>query len=219
MHLLLTDILTCPVCGPEYGLILRADEMHERRVREGALGCPNCRRNFPIHHGIAWLTGDPEPAPIPELETGAPRAATTAAADGPSLAMRVAALLAAQSGFVLITGPTARVAGEVAELLTEAQVIVAATTPPPEPETADGRYINRIVTGTALPFYARSLRGIWLSGASASALLEEAVRALHPLARLVLEPPPADANERLAALGMRVALHEQETMLAVRAGP
>ena len=46
MHILLTDVVTCPRCGPEFGLILLADRFEERRVMQGRLGCPNCREEY-----------------------------------------------------------------------------------------------------------------------------------------------------------------------------
>lgn len=51
MHILLTDILACPRCGPEFGLVLLADRVEDRRVLEGRLGCPNCREQYPIAGG------------------------------------------------------------------------------------------------------------------------------------------------------------------------
>lgn len=51
MHLLLTDILSCPRCGPEFGLILLADRIEARRVLAGILGCANCRSKYPIREG------------------------------------------------------------------------------------------------------------------------------------------------------------------------
>jgi len=204
MHLLLTDILTCPDCGPDHGLILRADAMVERRVLEGALGCPNCRRNFPIEDGTARLSRAGEAA-------GAAASATERVP-----AVRIAALLGLDNarGFSLLAGPAAASAAEVHAMAADAPLIVTDT------DVADtaAPYASRLVIGHALPFRAAALGAIWLSGASANARLEDAVRALHRTGRLVLEPAPADARERLEALGMRVALNEQQTVLAVYAG-
>jgi len=67
MHIALTDHLTCPVCGPEHGLILLADRIEERRVLEGTLGCPACRERYPIVGGLADLRPRPAgPLPGPE---------------------------------------------------------------------------------------------------------------------------------------------------------
>ena len=63
MHLLLTDRLTCPRCGPEFGLVLLADRLEDRRVLEGALGCPNCRDRYPVRDGF----GDLRPPPRTDI--------------------------------------------------------------------------------------------------------------------------------------------------------
>lgn len=204
MHIQLTDILTCPVCGPAHGLILRADMLRERRVWEGALGCPNCERNWPVREGIALL--DPVADGIPG-DTGA----SGSAAD-PEAALRIAALLGLNDarGFALVAGPDAALADDVAGLAPAVEIIADARRAPA------GR-TSRMIFGTKLPFYDARLHGIWLSGKAADALLEEAARTLHPLGRLVLEGAPADAGERLAAAGLRIAAREDRTVLAVRA--
>jgi uncharacterized protein YbaR (Trm112 family) len=216
MHLLLTDILTCPVCGPQHGLILRADVMANRRVREGALGCPNCRQAFPVQNGVANLRVHlAAPDDTPEVEFLQPAAATMR-----SEAVRIAALLGAGTGFSLIAGPAAAAAREVSELVPDAQIVVVNTSRNAEQDRAEGEYdISRIVIGDSLPFSSGKLNGIWLSGPLAVTHLSDAVRALHPTAHLVLEPAPSDARERLQALGMRIVLHEGHTMLAMRASP
>jgi uncharacterized protein YbaR (Trm112 family) len=216
MHLLLTDILTCPVCGPEHGLILRADVMANRRVREGALGCPNCRRAFPVQNGVANLrVHDAVPG-----ETVEGKALDPASSMIRPEAVRIAALLGAGTGFSLIAGPAAAAAREVSEMVPDAQIVVVDTSRNAEPERTEGEYdISRIVIGDSLPFSSGKLSGIWLSGPFAVTHLSDAVRALHPTARLVLEPAPSDARERLQALGMRVVVDEGHTMLAIRASP
>lgn len=72
MQLLLTDRLTCPRCGPTFGLILLADRMSDRRVRDGRLGCPNCRDSFPIVDGFADLRAPPRGELGPGLAGEAP---------------------------------------------------------------------------------------------------------------------------------------------------
>ncbi len=205
MHLLLTDILTCPVCGPEHGLILLAHQMDQRRIREGALGCPSCRRQYPIHQGIAYVLAEPERAlSRPSADAGPP--------DNDE-ALRMAALLGLdvnRHGFTLVMGPAARHAAALAAFSDNTE-IVAET--PPAAGNAPG--VSRIAVRSVLPFCAARMHGVWLSGDSADTLLEEGARILHPLGRLVLEGAPANAVERLTARGMRVMLQEQDTMLAL----
>src|SRR4051812_49966499 len=117
MHILLTDILACPRCGPEFGLVLLADRVEERRVLEGRLGCPNCREQFPVRGGEldARL-----PAAAPASTDGEGAADDVASTvDDPGAAVRLAALLglAEAEGAVLIAGPGAALAAEVAALV------------------------------------------------------------------------------------------------------
>jgi uncharacterized protein YbaR (Trm112 family) len=203
MHILLTDITTCPVCGPTHGLILRADVMIDRRVQAGALGCPNCRRQYRIADGIADLIAESSP-------TGSHvEVATEYGADMP---IRIAALLGLDHspGFALIMGPAARFAGDVAKLAPEFEIIADAAHAPP----AAG--VSRVRSGPRIPFYAEKLRGVWLSGASAASGIEEAARVLHPLGRLVLQPSPPDGRVRLAEAGLKLLAEQNETLLASR---
>jgi uncharacterized protein YbaR (Trm112 family) len=199
VHIVLTDILTCPVCDAEHGLVVRTDRMSGRDVREGSLGCPNCRRQFPIRDGVAWLVPDAR-ARVAEPRDQAP----------PEEAIRVAALLGLDEakGFVLLAGPVARHAAEVAAL-TAAALVVAADT---EAIPPSGDRVSRIVLGGSLPFAAGRLHGIWLAGSFADAHLEAATRALHPAARLVLDPAPDDAGPRLPA-GLRVIARQGATVV------
>jgi len=250
MHIQLTDILTCPVCGPQHGLILRADRIVERRVRDGALGCPHCRRQYEIRGSAAFLVADETASGGPrqaeyarqpvardaqpvtgdrQSETAQPAHATAQAGEqplqrpessDPEGAMRIAALLGLgqdvtrPSGFVALVGDAAVRAAAVATLL-EGQELVAV-----DRQAAglrDSDRVSRITTVDSLPFYDAKLRAIWLGGDATDALLEEATRALHPTGRLVLEPAPPDAHERLAARGLHVLAHERETLVATRA--
>src|SRR5690242_16884227 len=99
MHILLTDLLTCPRCGPEFGLIVLADEMVDRRVVEGSLGCANCRNRYPVHGGVADLRLAPNEEGGPALEEG-----------GEERAYRLAALsgVADRAGAVLVSGASPR---------------------------------------------------------------------------------------------------------------
>lgn len=55
MDVALSDLLTCPRCGPMYGLVLLPYEVSDRRVRSGVLGCANCRERYPVEGGVADL--------------------------------------------------------------------------------------------------------------------------------------------------------------------
>ncbi|HEX8210392.1 MAG TPA: Trm112 family protein [Longimicrobium sp.] len=203
MHILLTDILTCPRCGPELGLILLADRLEERRVVQGSLGCSNCREMYPIEDGTVDL----------RVVGGAP---TPAAAQDPDAAVRLAALLglAGASGTVLVAGPGAELAPAIAALVPGLQVVAFTAHPIPEDGTPG---VSRVAGGPALPVRGGMLRGVALTGAETP--LAEAVRVLAPGTRLVLDPAPEGASEELRRLGAEVLLEQEGVVVAKKPGP
>jgi len=207
MHILLTDILSCPRCGPEFGLVLLADRVEERRVLEGRLGCANCREQYPVRGGEldARLSGETAGEPG---GSSAPGAVGDAGA-----AVRLAALLglADARGTVLVAGPGAALAAEVAALVPELEVVALGAEPGGGEEEPG---VSRVAAGAGLPFRGRTLKGVALTGGADPALLAEAVRVLHPGARLVVERAPARAAELLAGLGAQVMLEQEGTVVA-----
>jgi len=188
MYLLLTDILTCPRCGPQFGLILLAERIDDRRVLHGRLGCSNCREHYAVEDGFGvlgsgWTTGSREP-------------------DGEA-AMRLAAML----------GVTGGPAAALADIVPNLEVVAASDT---AREWDERPGVSRIGVGGTLPFPARALRGIVLSGRAADVLLEQAAHALGALARLVLEDAPSNAAQRLESAGLEVLVQQGNTVVAVR---
>lgn len=199
MHVALTDVLTCPRCGPGHGLILLPETVRERRAVSGFLGCADCRTRYPIRGGVAELA----------LEESPTVAEATAVAGGTGKgAVRLAALLglADADGVVLLAGPVAAHAAELAALVPGVEVVATLT------EATAGVSTARL--GGSLPFQSRRLRGVALTGEPASSLLEEGARVVGGGSRLLLEPAPGDARARLEALGMRVVAEEGETVVA-----
>lgn len=220
MHIVLTDILTCPRCGPEYGLILVADRTVDRRVQAGALGCANCREKYVVRDGIVYFGGDPGGAADAGVD-GADR----------DVALRLGALLGVTHGpgFLVLVGPGAVHARELAALIEDIEVVAVETGTAAARAGGAGAVgapaagaqpgVNRLVAGAAatrLPLATGKVPGVALTGAAADALLEEGVRLLSPVGRLVLDPAPADAVERLAALKLRPLAEDGTTLVAAR---
>ncbi|HEX8391041.1 MAG TPA: Trm112 family protein [Longimicrobium sp.] len=228
MFILLTDVLTCPRCGPEFGLILLADQMGERRVIQGRLGCPNCREAYAIRDGVVHAipaaepssadagasadAGTPADAPA-SADAESPADADAAAGDDAEAPVRYAALmgLSGATGLVLVAGPGARHAAAVAALVPGIEV-VAVDDPHPAPAMENG--VSRVVAGGRLPFRDDKMRGAALTGGAAGERLREALRVLAPGARLVVDPAPADTAERLRALGAEVLLEQAGVVVA-----
>lgn len=207
MHIAVTDVLTCPRCGPTFGLILLAHHVESRRVLEGTLGCANCREKYPVEAGLGRLR-----EPFDDVVGGAVAAPV---ADGGEDAIRIAALAGVSEGpaLVLVAGPAARYAPAIAALVDGVEVVAAGGRLDAWRE-APG--VSRIEVGGRLPIHSGRLRAAFLSGEAADALLEEGARAVGPLGRVVLEPPPADADERLTRNGFRPMARDARTLVAAR---
>jgi uncharacterized protein YbaR (Trm112 family) len=204
VHILLTDVLTCPRCGPAFGLILRADRIVERRVLAGALGCSNCREKYPVRDGVP-IFGDARTAPDPPP----PRDADAA--------FRAAALLGVTQGpaWVLLAGTAAGLADGIAGLVEGVDVIAAVPSAQADAAESAASRVNTIQVGDRLPLVSDRMAGVVLGGAAAAALIEEGARVMAPLGRLVLEGAPPEAEARLEAVGLRVIAREGDLVVAM----
>lgn len=66
MLLDLSEVFVCPRCRPDQGLVVLVDEIRDRRVVRGHLGCPECDARFPVEDGVLRFgaaDGAPEAAP------------------------------------------------------------------------------------------------------------------------------------------------------------
>jgi uncharacterized protein YbaR (Trm112 family) len=214
MHILLTDVLTCPRCGPSFGLILLADRMGDRRVEAGRLGCPNCRERYEAASEGVWLVPEAWGRRPGEGEGEGP---------GPGAegdAVRTAALLGVTGGgYVLLLGNAADLAEGVSDVLEGVEVIPVI---PPGVGSGlssgprNGEWGVSVVRAEGVPIATGKMAGVALLGWRADGLLEEAARAVRPTGRLLVDPAPADARERLAKTGLRVMAEEGSTLLAIR---
>jgi len=212
VHLLLTDRLTCPRCGPTFGLVLLADRLEERVVHEGRLGCPNCRDAYPIVRGF----GDLRAAPRGELPAGyagaaASGAGTTRADEG---AILVALLgLVGGPGTLALVGEPARAAAAVARTVPEMHVVAIdpdLATWPEEPG------VSRIASAPGLPFFDAGLRGVAVDGRLDEPWVAEAARVVAPRGRVVVVHPSPGTADRLQDAGFRVLASDPETVVAAR---
>ena len=201
MHILATDILICPRCGPGFGLVLLADRIQSRRVMEGRLGCANCREEYPVVRGFGDLRyplGDPLPdqaLAVAEQED----------------AIRTAAMLGVGQGpdWFLLVGSLAGAAPPISDLVPDLELLGADAGLWAWPEVPG---VSRLAAAGRLPFATASIRGIaW--NEKTVAPLEEAVRVLAPGGRLVATGG-ADLRTRLELLGFRALLDENGTVVA-----
>jgi uncharacterized protein YbaR (Trm112 family) len=229
VQLLLTDRLTCPRCGPTFGLILLANRMVERRVLDGTLGCPNCRDSFPIVDGFADLRAPPRGALEPGLageEGPAGTARERAGPEGTAAAKPVSTVTGAEGeevvallgiqrgpGTVALVGRPARHAPTLVASVEELDVVVV---------DADARSwaerpgVSRLVARPGLPFFDRTLRGVVVDGRLGPATIYEAARVTAPLSRVVALHAAREAADVLREAGLEVLAQEGETVVAAR---
>jgi uncharacterized protein YbaR (Trm112 family) len=208
MHLLLTDRLTCPRCGPRFGLILLANRMEGRSVREGRLGCPNCRDAFTIAEGFGDLRAPPRGG-APQGLAGAP------GEEAGEKAQKIMALLgvAGGPGTVGLVGEPARYADAVTAVSDELHVVAV----DPDLRTWPERpRVSRIMSAPGLPFFDSTLRAVVVDGRLGWPRLAEVARVVVPRGRVVVVRAPEGTEDALRQSGLSVLASEAETVVAAR---
>jgi len=182
--------------------------MADGRVREGALGCPNCRDAYPVSDGFGDLRAPPRRALAAGL-VGSPRPAEAGQAD------RLAALIGVARGparVALAGGPAALGPslaarfGEIDLVGIDADLI----------EWRDAHGWSRMVSRPGLPFLTGVLRGVAADGRLGEAWIAEAARVCAPLARVVVTDAPDEASVWLERSGLGILVTEPGTVVAVR---
>ena len=149
MFIELIETLRCPQPHEDSWLVGSFDELVDRDVRTGRLGCPVCRAEYPIVHGVAHFDADPAPpalAPAPSL-----------APIGSDDALRLAAMLdlASPGGLVVLEGEWGRAASMLAGFSEAQQLLLN-----PPSGLAERERLSAVVCRGAVPVAASSCRGI-----------------------------------------------------------
>lgn len=217
MHLLLTDRLTCPRCGPRFGLILLAREMRDRRVLEGTFGCSNCRDQYPVEEGFGDLRAPPR-APLPPQEPAAAESSEAGSGmEDPAEALRLAALMGVTEGpgTLLLVGPSALHGGSVSRLIPGIEVVGM---DPGLRFLPQQEGVSRLVSRPGIPFSSGTFLGVTLSGPFEGGLVMEALRVLSPLGRIALRGPSPEVSALLKEGGLQILL-EEDGFLVAQKGP
>jgi hypothetical protein len=169
----LTDCLRCPAPHDEGYLVLLPDDVQERMVRSGELGCPQCGRILHVRSGILDLGDAPAPA---DGATGL---------DGAALTVLLG--LSGPGGYLVLAGTAAGQWDEVARALPG--VAVVAVNPPATVAPTTG---VSVIRGAMMPLKRASMRGAVLGGAPGAdaAWVAEAARVVLPGLRVVGQGPP-----------------------------
>jgi len=110
VHIELTEMLRCPEPHGEAFLVLSTGEMRGRMVRSGILGCPICRREFPIVKGIVDFAGSVAAPQAPLPASRSPHLVD-------SEALQALLDLSGPGGYVVLVGAAARHAVGLAGLM------------------------------------------------------------------------------------------------------
>ena len=147
MHIDLVDSLRCVEAHEESWLVASFDEMDGRVIVRGTLGCPVCRRRYPIADRVAWLGVDPGSAVRPVAVVADDVLA------GADEVTRLAALLglAEQGGLCVLEGRWAALAHELLDLVVTQILLVN-----PEAPVAPAERISVVRTPGTLPSRAQS---------------------------------------------------------------
>ena len=203
MFLELVDSLRCVRAHEDSWLVARADEMVERHVVEGELGCPVCLTRYPIHGGVGDFT----------LDETTPRHARGVAADQiGALALRAAALLGLgeAGGIVVLLGEWSAAAHELIAMTEHVTVLALDYSH----ELQSGGALSLAYIADTLPLAAASVRGIAVDAAHATpSLLAGAKRALAPGGRLI-----APATARIPDALRELARDDEHWVAAASAG-
>lgn len=216
MHLLLTDRITCPRCGPGFGLILLAHEVKKRRVIRGDFGCANCRESYPVEEGFGDLRAPPR-TPLHELPAPEMGPVASELQEDGEAALRLAALMGVTEGpgTLLLTGPAAAYAGEVIRLIGGVEA-VAVDASLRNDENQEG--VSRMVSRPGLPFFSDTFKGVVLSGAMNQRWVAEAARVVAPDCRVAVLDAPEGARGWLESNGLQPILEEDGILVALREG-
>jgi hypothetical protein len=198
-------------------LVARADELVDRHIVRGELGCPICEARYAVREGVADFAADTSraadalrvasaarPAALPDVSAGADIIQARA--------LRAAALLGLTEpgGLVVLAGEWSECADELLEIVEGVQLLALDSAP----ELRSGGALSLALIPDVLPLAAASARGIALDAAHATpSLLAGAARALAPSGRLIA---PASA---LVPDSLRELARDDELWVAAAAPP
>lgn len=182
MHIELTEMLACPEPHAPDVLVLSTAQMKGRLVRFGLVGCPVCRREYPIVGGVVEFggRGKGEEGRVPAAQSPIPLPPDT---------LQALLDLSGPGGFVVLVGTASRYARELATLMSGIHFV--GVNPPADVEELPE--LSLVRAPAAIPLRQAMARGVVVDAEHArSPWLAEAVRVLLRGRRLVIEAEPAE---------------------------
>jgi uncharacterized protein YbaR (Trm112 family) len=200
MYLVLTDLLTCPKCGPDQGLIVLADRVAERRVLAGRLGCPICESQYPIVEGAADL----------RVTAGAEIRAPTSTTDW----FKIAALLGLTSGpgYALIVGAESATARRIAQAVPGLEVVSIGV---PD-HSGDVAGVSQLLIDTPIPLRSGGVRAALIGTGVPENIARDAIRLVPVGARIVFAAVHEWVDDVIARGVLRVPARDAEYTVTIR---
>jgi uncharacterized protein YbaR (Trm112 family) len=202
MHIELTEMLRCPEPHQEDILVLSTGEMLGRMVRFGILGCPVCRKEYPIARGIVDFTRRGEQGAGSGTAAGTPAPRAPLSAPDPQT-LQALLELSGPGGFVVLLGRATRHAVGLAGLMPGIHFIGINAPPPFPPDVEELPILSLLRSDDKIPLRQSIARGVVVGADLAtSPWLVEANRILLRGRRVVVEhasPELPIGLEKLAA--------------------
>lgn len=185
--------------------MLLADELVDRRVLMGSLGCSNCRERYPIEDGFGDLRPPPrEGHDLPGIVESVPGDAGV-----------IGALLQVTEGpgEVALLGRLATHGHDLAALIPELEIVCVDGGLHGVPEEPG---VSRLAAGRMLPFPSGVMRGVALVPSDDPLRLGEAARILARGCRLVALDAPAGTAGEMGRLDLELVMDESGVVVARR---
>jgi len=196
VHIELTELLRCPEPHGEAFLVMSTGEMLGRMVRSGILGCPICRREFPIVKGVVEFSGSGTREAGNVGSPTIPGSRVPLPVDAETLQALLD--LSGPGGYVVLVGSASRHAEGLAALM--GGIHFVGVNPPADVEELP--ILSVLQCNTLIPLRPSVARSVVVGGDAAQPpWLAEAQRVLLRGRRLVIEhsgATPPEGVKRLA---------------------
>lgn len=192
MHIELTELLRCPEPHAPGHLVLSTGSMLGRTLRSGTVGCPVCRREYPIQDGIVEfgvVAGGAQGGPAVGERRGAERGAVDEPFRADAATLQALLDLGGPGGIVVLVGRAVERAEGLAALMGGIHFVGVNPSPDLEPSPV----LTLLRAPSLIPLRDAVARGVVVGRAHArSPWLAEAVRVLLRGRRLVVEGQELD---------------------------
>jgi len=204
MHIELVDILRCPNPHDDTWLVATVEQMADRDIVAGTLGCPKCLAEYPVRNGVVFFAPEETaPATLPP------------ASQDVALVLAAALELTDPRTVALLQGDWT-VQAHLLRSLSPSRLLLLN---PPRDLGADDDVSSIVSTG--VPLASSSIGAAAFDGSASPATSNAMVRALRPGGRMVgptTSPLPQGLNELTRTDAFWVAEREASAPVMVPLG-